>query len=91
MTNAEHPQLAIADALAWPVGLALVLLLVPRAGVVGPSLVAACAVWALIRVRRAAGGGRQPYRLTTPWVLRWSLYFVVFAIVMSFAVKFGRA
>jgi hypothetical protein len=90
-TNVEHPQLAVADALAWPVAVIVGLLALQRPAIVGPGLAGFAAVWAAMRLRRALGHGRQPYKLTTYRVLRWTIYFVLFAVVLSLAHRYGVA
>lgn len=88
-TNVEHPRLAVADALGWPLALIVGLLALQRPGIVGPGLAGVAAVWAAMRLRRALGHGRQPYKLTTHRLLRWTVYFLLFSIVMFMAHRFG--
>ena len=89
-SNREHPRLAVLDALAWPGAFIVAMAFVPQSGIMGPGLAAAAAVWGAMRLRRALGHGRQPYRLTTHFVVRWTLYFLLFSAVAFGFVILGR-
>jgi Kef-type K+ transport system membrane component KefB len=89
-TNETHPRLALIDALGWPLLIGAVAMFSGKSGVVGPTLAAAIAVWAAMRLRRAWGYGRQPYRFTTNWMLRMTAYMAVFVLVLMLAKWLGR-
>jgi hypothetical protein len=88
-TNRQHPRLAVFDAVAWPGACIVAMAFARGSGIIGPVLAGMAAVWAAMRVRRALGHGRQPYRLTTHYVLRWSFYCLLFGLVMYGFVFFG--
>jgi hypothetical protein len=75
--------LAFVDALAWPVGLAALVLSAPfPSGVVGASAVAYCVVAAIRRAYRAVADNHR-YHFTT-W--RWGRRFA-FVLAFGYALK----
>lgn len=79
--------LAIVDAVVWPLACtALVIQLLPAAGIVGPTAIAIAAIWAAGRVRRALWMNRRYFFIT--WRLaRWLSCVAVIGVVLQLALR----